>query len=602
MEGVIMVNRSLKPLRRTTERTATSPISVIEESTVAQATYAKLVQDKWVVDDKDGVFKATPNGSKAVCSPVRAIAYLVDQVSGNVSVQFEISSQHVGFDSYANVPMSHFANPNRVVEELLNKGLRVFEMHQTKLFIADCLKFGQPIMTIYLVNKPGWHPIPGDKFKRKAYLRREGLTLPRGTDTLLQLPDNPGYVLGDGCTLFQWQTKVGGLCARNPRLIFSLCSGLAGAILDIVEYTNIGIHHFGPSRCGKTTLLRVAASIFGNSARAGTWSGTKNAFQENAVAHCDGPYILDEISQCGPGVAAYVAYDVMNGTTRSRLSSNGKTQPVDYFRVVLISAGEESFEDVLLKDNKAQIKGGQLIRIISIPANSSDVMYSDLHGHDSHSSFSAALLRNSEKYREVAGSAYVKHLADNQIQLRKTLPDEIQIIEEQVISAIELDSPSAIERDIAKRMAIIAAAGELAIRAGIFPFKAGDAIKAAKYCYRAWYDHELKAAEQREPAFPSLKSFFARTKASALSQENYENSEIVLFWSVVDGTDSLLIQPEYFERTLCSTFGKKAGLNALEKRGLLIRGSGKRPTRQVHVQGLGKCSFVAIRASILTTK
>jgi hypothetical protein len=65
------------------------------------------------------------------------------------------------------------------------------------------------------------------------------------------------------------------------------------------------------------------------------------------------------------------------------------------------------------------------------------------------------------------------------------------------------------------------------------------------------------------------------------------------------------VSPEYFERTLCRQFGKKSGLDALKKHGLLVQNSRGGPTRQTTIPKkpeLGKPGFYVIRATILASE
>jgi putative DNA primase/helicase len=65
-------------------------------------------------------------------------------------------------------------------------------------------------------------------------------------------------------TLDEWKENVAKYCVGNSRLTFSVCLGFASLLLKICDVANCGFNLVGQSSTGKTTCLKVAASIFGN--------------------------------------------------------------------------------------------------------------------------------------------------------------------------------------------------------------------------------------------------------------------------------------------------------------------------------------------------
>jgi putative DNA primase/helicase len=65
-------------------------------------------------------------------------------------------------------------------------------------------------------------------------------------------------------TLDEWKENVAKYCVGNSRLTFSVGLGFASLLLKICDVANCGFNLVGQSSTGKTTCLKVAASIFGN--------------------------------------------------------------------------------------------------------------------------------------------------------------------------------------------------------------------------------------------------------------------------------------------------------------------------------------------------
>lgn len=500
------------------------------------------------------------------------------------------------------VPRAYtIGNPTRLIECLLNGGFCIHNRTLAKQFLSELYQFEPPERNIESVSNPGWHAIPNKT--RKVFVINDETFKPVGAFCNMELDGAVSAVCSNKGTLSDWQENVAKPCYGNARLMLLLSASASGPLLDILGYHNFGLHIFGPSRAGKTTGLIVAGSFYGDSQFRSSWNATTNALQEMASSRNDMPLLLDEISQCEAKPVSSAAYDLMNGLTKGRLSSEIKLNAGTRFRAVVISTGEDSLQEHL-QQGGINVKAGQLARLFSIPVHPKSGLFARLHGHATPGDFAAELLKNAGTYYGMAGSAFIRHLVDNQSRLRKKLPAQVQEIEKTLLACISTDKPIDLQRSVAKSMAVIACAGELAIVSEIFPWPKGAAIKAAKICFKAWNQYEQEAELERNPALASLKQFFHDNQSSLLPLERYAvASNLPVYTHIVDGTQAFLVSPEYFERVLCRLFGKKSGLDALKKHGLLVPNSRGGPTRQVTIPKnpkLGKPGFYVIRSTILT--
>jgi hypothetical protein len=101
----------------------------------------------------------------------------------------------------------------------------------------------------------------------------------------------------------------------------------------------------GATSRGKTTMLRIAASVWGQPAETQgglvrSWDSTR-VWIERAAAVMSGaaPLILDDTKRSKHGTVAQVLYDIASGVGRGRGTIDG-TRAVSRWRTVLLSTGE----------------------------------------------------------------------------------------------------------------------------------------------------------------------------------------------------------------------------------------------------------------------
>src|SRR5215212_8643622 len=148
--------------------------------------------------------------------------------------------------------------------------------------------------------------------------------------------------MGDDTSWVQAVAQV----ADRPRALLALYASLAPPLLEIIEAPNFGIDWCGFTSLGKTTTLRVAASVWGNPDERGTntvlhtWDATR-VWVERASATLDGlPLLLDDTKRAKQrSLVAQTIYDVVQGRGRGRGSPKGLRRSGSW-RTILLSTGE----------------------------------------------------------------------------------------------------------------------------------------------------------------------------------------------------------------------------------------------------------------------
>ena len=149
-----------------------------------------------------------------------------------------------------------------------------------------------------------------------------------------------------GGTYEGWLKAIGPL-ADHPHALLALYASFVPTLLSILRSPNFVLDYSGPTTTGKTTCLRVSASVWGNpdersrGAALSTWDGTPT-FRERATAvltHL--PFIVDETKHVRhPDEVAKTIYAVVQGRGRGRGSVQGIALQ-DHCVTVMITSGEQ---------------------------------------------------------------------------------------------------------------------------------------------------------------------------------------------------------------------------------------------------------------------
>ena len=176
-------------------------------------------------------------------------------------------------------------------------------------------------------------------------------------------------------TLQDWTATVGALAAGHRLLRFSIATALAGTLLDIGGFESGCFHFFGKSSEGKTTCLRVAASVWGSGADGGyvrTWRATANGLEAALAGASDTCLPLDEVGQVDGRELGQALYMATGGVGKQRMRRDATLKALPRWRVLVLSSGELPIETKLNEDAKhgARAHAGQLVRAVDIPSAS----------------------------------------------------------------------------------------------------------------------------------------------------------------------------------------------------------------------------------------
>jgi putative DNA primase/helicase len=127
------------------------------------------------------------------------------------------------------------------------------------------------------------------------------------------------------------------LCVGNSRLAFAVACAFAGPMLRPAGMESGGFHLPGRQFGGKTTALKLAASVYGGTSYLQRWRSTDNALEAIAAQHSDCLLILDELAQIDPKTAGECAYMLANEQGKARATRTGTPRARQAWRLLFLS-------------------------------------------------------------------------------------------------------------------------------------------------------------------------------------------------------------------------------------------------------------------------
>ena len=248
----------------------------------------------------------------------------------------------------------------------------------------------------------------------------------------------------------------------NSRLVFAVSMAFASPLPNLAGAESGGFHLRSNSSDGKTTALRVAASVCGAPEYMQRWRATDNGLEALAMQHCDAPLLLDELAQLDPKAAGEVAYMLANGSGKTRAGRTGGMRARADWRLLFLSAGEIGLAQHMSEAGK-QARAGQELRLAEIPADAGAGLglFENLHESGHGAEFAKALDQATRKHYGGAWVAFLGRLVGEDVgTITNALHEGQRIFERRFLS----DDASGQARRVAGRFALVGAAGELATR------------------------------------------------------------------------------------------------------------------------------------------
>lgn len=543
-----------------------------------------------------------------VCGPLHVVALARDAHDNGAALLLEFDTPFRAGRRWL-MPLQMLAGDGTAYRaELLNQGFMMPTDAKRRTLLTAYLQSRRPVDLVRIVDRVGWHG-------RAYVLPRETLGDDGGERIMFQAEVPTESTFDRRGTLDKWHSLVGRLCVGNSRLTFAASMAFAAPLLAWAPGTDSGLVHLvGDSSCGKTTALRVAASVNGGRDYLQRWRATDNGLEAMASQHSDALLCLDELAQLDARVAGESAYMLANGQGKSRAGRTGAARPRLIWRVLGLSAGEVGLADHMAEAGK-RTRAGQELRMIDLPADAgaSRGLFEELHEFETPGALAQHLHRASETVFGTAGRAWLEHLTTHTEGLMRELRDRMDAIEPQLVP----ESAAGQVQRVGRRFALVAAGGEMATAAGITGWTQGAATDAALRCFNAWVEARPGGIGQTEDAMilRQVRGWFGLHGEARFTDWNRADDDHApktmnrAGWRrAVKTTEGLVeltgwewfILPDVFRAEVCRGYTERAALRLLKERGHLHTEPGRGGfTCKARPPGADGCMVYRVQSSIL---
>jgi putative DNA primase/helicase len=541
-----------------------------------------MSESKYVLKD-DGLYYGASQDETAaglrVCGPIRVEALVRDADSAawaKLLVWHDVDGVR---HEYALKMSALLLDRVAVLAHLADGGLDI----DSQKHLISFLQTATSPVRVRRVQRTGWYDEAGELC---FVFADDTVGETRDSVVYFERSEEAGY--GESGTLDEWKTEVASRCRGNTRLILAASAAFAAPLLRFLGHENGGIHFVGPSSSGKTTALKVAASVFGGERYVQRWRATDNGLEGVAACRNDTLLVLDELAQADPRRVGDVAYMLANGQGKVRADRTGEARPRKVWRLLFLSSGETTLAQHMTSAG-VRVRAGQEVRFVDVPADAgkSQGLFDELHGAAGPAEFAQSLAGATSRYYGTPSREFAKQCIDCAPGLREMLAQQIEAITARLLSESGLahDEVGGQVARVAGRFALVAAAGEFATSLGITGWGEGEAESAASRCMRDWLEARGTAHNSEpEAMLQAVRAFLTRhgesrfTDMEARAEDEEEGRRARATYNragwrgTYSGRTEFLIDPDVFRSEVCAGFEPAQVCRVLAQRGCLKSG------------------------------
>lgn len=543
----------------------------------------------------DGIYiVGEADAATFLCSPLRVLAQFRDTHGKNWGKYIEVVDPDGKYhnQSFENTDISkHWAG---VLGSLTSNGLRHTTAQGASSNIKRLIADWTPTKKLTTVEQPGWV----DK-RCNAFVLGSGEVI--GSDEILLQSNelsNLNDELLDLSTVEAWRENIGKKCSGNPLAVLAVSLAFSGPLIELLSLDmSGGLHLRGASSSGKSTLQRLATSVWGSPGLLRSWAATRNGLESLAPAANDMLLCLDEIAEISGKDLGISIYMLGNGKGKTRMGPFAATRPAKRWSIAILSSGEISVGEKLTEARVDQMAGHE-VRLVDIVADDRKFgAFDNLHGAASASEFSDQLKLATHQHFGVAGPAYVNHLIQYRAKIIQLWERYSRLFISRASWQIGSQENGQIKR-VANRFALIAFAGDLATSFHITGWERPESTNAALEAFRTWHESvEDPTAHEVKPLLENIRKFL---QMNVSKTHNLASSTTVPATGVVCWYDEKLIYMTAEAWKI--VYGIDGGMRAarmLKASGALLPGEGDNLARRAPRSVPDRPRVYALRSAIL---
>jgi uncharacterized protein (DUF927 family) len=314
------------------------------------------------------------------------------------------------------------------------------------------------------------------------------------------------------------------------------------------------------------------------------------------------------MGEAGADAVGAAAYMLANGAGKGRASRDGGARRAATWRLLFVSSGEIGISSALAeaKGGPRRARAGQAVRLLDLPADGGrHGCFDVLHGRPTAAALADDIKRAAAACYGTAGRRWLEICAGDPDGMARAVR---VVMDRWTADNVPTNAAGQVRR-AGQRFALIAAAGALATAAGLFPWPANEAERAAGAMFAAWRgarpggDGDAEA----EAAIASVRRFLTahgESRCEPIGMDVEGTAPRVINragWRKRDGDGwQFLIAPDVWRGEVVAGLDGDAAARALRAAGFLVADAGDgRLTRRVRVPGAGLVRVYCVASEIL---
>jgi uncharacterized protein (DUF927 family) len=485
---------------------------------------------------------------------------------------------------------------------LAKRGMDISISAQGLKVLAGYLQRFDTTERVTLVHRAGWHEIRDQNVFVLPDRTISRAALPENVVLAAVLARRQGMFESRG-TVAQWRDGVGRLAGGHFLPMLAISTALAGSLLRLAGVEGGGVHIYGPSSTGKTTVVKMAASVWRRGVDPPTWRATANGLEGELARASDSFMPLDELGQVDAKEFASMVYMSGNAVGKMRMNRDTTARDSLTWLTLILSSGETPIEIKLTEDRKRP-RAGHLVRLLDVKADRANGAFDEV-GVTGVLPFVNECGREAAAHYGVAGPEFVRRLLNDGV----TGENVRSRVDEFVRSALQgAKSDAGQSARAAQRFGLIAAAGEMAIEFDIAPWAKGQPTKAASWAFKQWVARRGKdSSYEARQAIEQVRGMIERYGDSRF--DDLDPPKTTMYGAEIErrpvhdrlgfrkgsGDDRRwLVLPEMFHKVVCDGLDSERVAATLAEHDMLERGEDRNLAKKVNVRDFGNKRFYVL--------